>query len=111
MKTIDDAIAQLREDPSVDSAYRDQAQLVDVAGMLRGWRKEAGLTQAELALRMNTQQAAIARLESFDNDHMPQLNTLVEFAHQCGRNLLLGGVLRHPNETTVEVIPDHLVSL
>jgi transcriptional regulator with XRE-family HTH domain len=95
MTTVfDKAIARLREDPEADEAYRQQVARVELAKMLREWRKGAGLTQAELAKRMGTSQSVIARMESFDNDHMPQLGTLIAFAHHCGRNLLLGSSLR-----------------
>ncbi len=89
-EAIDKAISQLREDPAADKAYRDQLAIVAMAKMLRGWRKEARLTQKALAELMGTSQSAVARLESFDNNHMPQLDTLRAFAHHCQRDLVIG---------------------
>lgn len=46
-------------------------------------RRQAGLTQAQVAEQMNTKQAAIARLEA-DTDGSLSLRRYVEFALACG---------------------------
>jgi len=52
-------------------------------------RKEAGLTQAEVAKRMGTQPPAVARLESAlaSGKHSPSLNTLRKYAAALGKRL------------------------
>jgi ribosome-binding protein aMBF1 (putative translation factor) len=58
--------ARRRRSDEVDAP--DQEIHVEVAQMIQSARREAGLTQAELALRIGTHQQAIARLEDPDYD-------------------------------------------
>jgi transcriptional regulator with XRE-family HTH domain len=48
-------------------------------------RREAGLTQTELAARMGTSQSAVARLENGDLD--ARLSTLERYAAALGRTV------------------------
>jgi len=52
-------------------------------------RKEAGLTQAEVALRMGTKTSAVARLEAGggNNKHSPSIATLQKYAEAVGCHL------------------------
>lgn len=50
-------------------------------------RKEAGLTQEELAELMGTKKSNISRLESFKNNHSPRLDTLINYAAATGHKL------------------------
>lgn len=50
-------------------------------------RKEAGLTQEELAELMGTKKSNISRLESFKNNHSPRLDTLINYAQATGHKL------------------------
>ena len=50
-------------------------------------RAAAGLTQAEVALRMGTTQSAIARLESGKGKGSPSLATLQKYARALGYRL------------------------
>jgi len=54
-------------------------------------RREAGLTQAELAARMGTQAPAVARLEKSlaTGKHSPSVATLRRYVQACGKNLHL----------------------
>lgn len=90
MSKFDAAISELLQEPQLREAYDQQAAIIHVAQMIRHWRDEAGLTQSELAKRVNTKQAVISRLESSDNENMPNLETLIQIAHACGQRLLLG---------------------
>lgn len=90
MSKFDAAINELLQEPSLREAYDQQAAIIHVAQMIRHWRDEASLTQSELAKRVNTKQAVISRLESSDNESMPNLETLIQIAHACGQRLLLG---------------------
>lgn len=47
-------------------------------------RKQAGLTQAEIARRIGTTQSAVARLESGSTRHLPSLTTLHKYADAVG---------------------------
>jgi hypothetical protein len=58
---------------------------VDVASLIRGARRSAGLSQAELAARAGTSQPALARYET--GVTMPALPTLERLLRACGRRL------------------------
>lgn len=55
--------------------------------LLRQAREEAGLTQEELARRMNTRKSAISRIENHAEDI--KLSTLEKFAQAIGKTLRL----------------------
>ena len=82
---VDEAIARWDKDPDfrkADAALEDEFAIV--ATILRA-RAAAGLTQAELARRMDTTQGAIARLES--GASLPSTRTLVKLAAATGHKL------------------------
>jgi transcriptional regulator with XRE-family HTH domain len=69
-------------------------------------RRKAGLTQAEVAERMNTQQPAIARLEA-DRNGSISFRRYVDFAIACGmmpRSLVLAPILEPIGTLRDEVI-------
>jgi ribosome-binding protein aMBF1 (putative translation factor) len=53
--------------------------------MLRRARKEAGITQEELALKLRTKKSAISRIENHSDDI--RLSTLKNYVEALGRNL------------------------
>ncbi|MGD0090334.1 MAG: helix-turn-helix transcriptional regulator [Planctomycetota bacterium] len=55
--------------------------------MLRQAREEAGLTQEELAKRLQTKKSAISRIENHAEDI--RLSTLEKFAEAIGKRLTL----------------------
>jgi len=55
--------------------------------MLKSAREEAGITQDELARRLNTKKTAISRIENHAEDI--KLSTLEKFAHALGKKLKL----------------------
>jgi predicted transcriptional regulator len=65
---------------------REEMPLFDI--ILKA-RKEAGLTQAQVAERMGTKQAAITRLESslVSGKHSPSIATLQKYAKALGKQL------------------------
>lgn len=82
---VDEAIARWEKDPNfreADAALEDEFALVAI--IMRA-RVAAGLTQEELAARMNTTQGAIARLES--GASMPSTRTLKKLAAATGHKL------------------------
>src|SRR5438445_10315350 len=60
---------------------------VDVRGLLREARSQAGLSQSELAARAHTSQPAVARYES--GRATPSLATLGRLLAACGRELVI----------------------
>jgi predicted nucleotidyltransferase/DNA-binding XRE family transcriptional regulator len=60
---------------------------MDVASLIRGARRAAGLSQSDLAERAGTSQPALARYET--GVTMPTLPTLERLLRACGRRLEL----------------------
>lgn len=54
-------------------------------------RKQAGLTQEEVAARMGTTKSAVSRLEASirSESHSPSFATLRKYAHACGKRLVV----------------------
>jgi ribosome-binding protein aMBF1 (putative translation factor) len=75
LQTIKKKMLAARE---VRAAYDALADEFDLARELIAARVRAGLTQAEVAARMETTQSVVARLES--GAQMPSVNTLLKFA-------------------------------
>ncbi len=55
--------------------------------LLKQAREEAGLTQEELAVKLDTKKSAISRIENHAEDI--KLSTLEKFAHALGKSLRL----------------------
>lgn len=72
-------------DPEYRTAYDELGSEFDMARAVILARKAAGLTQEQLAKRMNTTQSAIARLEG--GRTRPSTTTLMRFAQATGTRL------------------------
>ena len=92
MRTHDQVVLKLLRRPGVrkevERIEREEGELLD---QLLKARREAGLTQAQVAERMGTQPPAVARLERSlaTGKHSPSLATLRKYAQACGRELVL----------------------
>ena len=89
MKTHDEIVQTWMQDPAFVREYdalEEEFALVDE--LLRA-RKEAGLTQAEVAERMATQPSVVARLEAGGGRqrHSPSIATLQKYAEAVGCRL------------------------
>jgi len=85
------AAEQRKADPAFGTAYdtlEDEFAALDA--LLRA-RKEAGLTQADVAARMGVSQPVLARIESSlgNRKHSPSLATLRNYASACGKKLVI----------------------
>ena len=79
------------KDPKVRAAYDDlEAEFTLMAEMIKA-RKIARKTQQEVAAKMHTSQAVVARIESSygQQKHSPTLNTLKKYAKAVGCKLLI----------------------
>lgn len=74
--------ARLLADPETRAEYEAQAPEFAIARELIAARARAGLTQEEIAERMQTSQSTIARLES--GRAMPSMRTLSRYAEATG---------------------------
>ena len=90
MLTYDEMKAKMLENPAIRTEYerieREEMPLFDA--ILKA-RKEAGLTQAQVAERMGTKATAIARLEAalVSGKPSPSISTLQKYAKALGKQL------------------------
>ncbi|HEX5337804.1 MAG TPA: helix-turn-helix transcriptional regulator [Gallionella sp.] len=88
--THEQMVAKMLADPAVraehDRLNREEFAILDE---ILAARREAGLTQAQVAERMGTKAPAIARLESAlaTGKHSPSLNTLRKYAAALGKRV------------------------
>ena len=77
--------------PSVKKAYDALEDEYTALHTLLHARLAAGLTQADIAMRMGTTVSAISRLESSlrSEKHSPSFATLRKYAHACGKKLVV----------------------
>jgi DNA-binding XRE family transcriptional regulator len=75
--------------PEVKAAYDALAEEFSALDALLTARKEAGLTQAQVAERMGTTTSAVSRLEASlaSEKHSPSFATLRKYAAACGKSL------------------------
>ncbi len=85
MKSYKDVREELLSDPEVLKEYDDHAFEFEVAKVLIEARHKAHLTQCEVAKRMRTSQAQIARMES--GAHMPSLQSIYSYAKAIGKTI------------------------
>jgi ribosome-binding protein aMBF1 (putative translation factor) len=82
---ITDLHKKWMKDPDYRAEYEGLEEEFTLASAIIEARSQAGLTQAELAARMETSQSAIARLES--GRMIPSGRTLKRFARATGTRL------------------------
>ena len=89
MLSHNDLVKKMLENPSVKKEYDAlESEFALFTEMIKA-RRLAGLSQKEIAQRMGTKQAAIARLESSSGKvkHSPSLDTLHRYAKAIGCHL------------------------
>ena len=85
MIPVEEAFAAWRKDPKYAAAYNALEDEFSLAAVMIEARAHAGLTQEQLAERMHTTQAVIARLES--GRVKPSTRTLERLAAATGMRL------------------------
>ena len=85
MVPVEESFAEWRKDPNYVEAYDALEDKFSLAAALIEARARAGLTQQQLADRMHTTQAVIARLES--GRVKPSTRTLQRLAAATGMRL------------------------
>jgi ribosome-binding protein aMBF1 (putative translation factor) len=81
----DAVFARARRNPAYREAYDALEDEFSLIGAMIRARLDAGLTQEQLAKRMNTTQAVVARLEG--GGRQPSTRTLRRFAQATGHTL------------------------
>jgi len=77
--------------PATREAYDTMAPEFALLGELLRARKEAGLSQAQVAALMGTKAPSVARLESAlsSGKHSPSVATLRKYARAVGKELII----------------------
>lgn len=88
--TADDT-AHMLASPSVKAAYDALEDEYTALRAILSARREAGLTQAQIAERMGTTASAVSRLEASlsSERHSPSFATLRKYAAACGKKLVI----------------------
>ena len=74
-------------DPKFAEDFDSGYEQFKIGAILKQAREEAGLTQEELAAKLNTKKSAISRIENHAEDI--KLSTLERFANALGKELRL----------------------
>jgi len=80
-------IKRKSRDPNFKENYDSRYEQLKIGALLKQAREEAGLTQEELAVKLNTKKSAISRIENHAEDI--KLSTLEKFANALGKELRL----------------------
>ncbi|WP_081080226.1 helix-turn-helix domain-containing protein [Burkholderia cepacia] len=81
---------QMMDNPAFKAGYEQQGQLVRIGRMVRDARESQGLTQAQLAERLEIAQSEISRLEKGEGVKGPTFDRIVAVAHALGLQLVVG---------------------
>lgn len=83
---VSDYIARRKSaDPEFDRAFKEESRRLEVANALRELRKAEGLTQRQLADRVNKPQSTIARIENGSIN--VTFNTMKEIANALNKEI------------------------
>lgn len=99
------AAKKRKSDPAFRAAYDAlDDEFATLAALLHA-RKDAGLTQADVAERMGVTQPVLARIESSlgSRKHSPSLATLRRYADACGKKLVIQMVPAKPRKASKEL--------
>ena len=84
-KTLAELKKEWLKDPKVKKEYDAMEVEFQIAALLIEARTKAHLTQSELAEKMNSTQAHIARLES--GNYLPSLTSILRYSKAVGRKI------------------------
>ncbi len=84
-------LARAMERPGFSAAWDALEEEYAALNELLQARKQAGLTQEQVASRMGTTKSAVSRLEASmrSESHSPSFATLRKYAHACGKRLII----------------------
>ncbi len=78
------------QNEEVREKYNALKPLFAIKKQLVAARVAKGLTQDEIAKKIGTSKSNISRLESLNNNYMPNLATLIKYAEALGMRLDIG---------------------
>jgi len=76
--------------PEVKAEYDALSAAFDMKRQMIALRKDAGLTQEQMAELLGTKKSNISRLESINSDISPRLATVEEYARVLGYSIKVG---------------------
>lgn len=82
--------AKALQNPDVKAEYDALFAAFEMKRQMIALRKEAGLTQAEMAEKLGTKRSNISRLESLNASNSPSIATIENYARVLGYSLRLG---------------------
>ena len=86
MKSLQTYIKERKaRDPEFADGYEAGYQDFKIGAMLKAARKEAGMTQEQVAEKLHTKKTAVSRIENHAQD--VKLSTLAKFAQAFGKTL------------------------
>ena len=86
------------ERPEVAEEYERISPAYELRRDLVALRKEAGLTQEEVADRLKTKKSNISRLESVNSTISPKLSTITDYAESMGYDVKIKFVPKEAQE-------------
>jgi transcriptional regulator with XRE-family HTH domain len=89
MRTFDEHLDQVLQDPDVQAGFNEQAVAAQLGGLLRTARVRARLSQQKLAQLTGLSQADVSRLESGFGKKGPTIDTLVRCARAQRMRLVI----------------------
>ena len=75
------------KDPKVKAEYDALSSSFEMRRQMIALRKDAGLTQEQMAKLLGTKKSNISRLESISSDISPRLATIEEYARVLGYSI------------------------
>ncbi len=88
--TMKDFKAKALQNTEIKAEYDALAPLFNIKKQLVTARLAKGVTQEQIAQKINTSKSNISRLESLNNTYMPNLSTLMKYAQALGLRLDIG---------------------
>jgi len=73
--------------PEVKAEYDALSSAFEMKRQMIAMRKQAGLTQEQMAELLGTKKSNISRLESVNSDNSPRLATIEEYARVLGYSI------------------------
>ncbi|WP_387467864.1 helix-turn-helix domain-containing protein [Photorhabdus sp. RM323S] len=70
------------KDPEYRAAYETEERKEKLQALLAEWRRNAGITRAQVAERMGVKPPTVSRMES--NINKASIDTLARYARACG---------------------------
>lgn len=92
LPTLDRLIAKSARNPAFRQGQHERSRVLEAAKLMRAIRIGAGLTQTQLAERMNIPQAQISRLEAGVGRRGPTVDMLARISEACSSRLVLASV-------------------